>query len=169
MMNTSTVAATFVHTCTYLGSKISGALQGILTEAGLGQLSLKYDWDDVEGALRQWLGEQSLKDVILEIFEPGSDVAAARFDVDISYVGGEPTTAFRNDLTTSRIAARKAAIKAGGDLRFRVVLNLKDGHSPRTGWSSTKPRGTGTMSVRVMGELAAGPGATSHLRFWVNH
>jgi hypothetical protein len=164
-MSVHTRTYTRTRTEVYVSSKIVYAIQVILTELGLGTAAANKDWDDVEHAAAVWMGEQSLKSVVLEVYKLASGALVATFEVDIDYSYGEPS--MRHDAELSRLAARKVKALTSGAISFRVLMMTEDWRTPIDGWSRTSARDTTGLHRRTIGELARGPGIVSELSYRV--
>jgi hypothetical protein len=163
MSATRSVVGTLTRTEAFLAAKAAYAFQAILSELGLSRAALDYDWDDVEDALQVWLAEGSLNGVDMEIRRRGTTTVLACFEVDIVYDGGQAT--MRHDAETARLAARKVADVAHGDMSFRIFMRTASWRTPVDGWSRG-PHGDRTnLRRRAIGELARGPGMSSHLNY----
>jgi Bacterial HORMA domain 2 len=163
MTSTRSVVGTLTRTEAFLAGKTAYAFQAILFELGLSRAALDHDWDDVEEAMQVWLSEGSLNGVDMEIRRRGTTKVLACFEVDIVYDNGEAT--MRHDAETARLAARKVADVACGQMSFRVFMRTASWRTPVDGWSRG-PHGDRTnLRRRAVGELARGPGMSSQLNY----
>lgn len=162
------IAITASHTATYVAAKLIGSFQEVLAELGLTS-AYRHDWTSVEAALTSWMEEGSLRKATIEVWDSRTDDPITRFDYPLRYdASGTSGEEFRQDMSTTRNAARRAAL--GGvppTAQFRVVVDTAPWARSIPGWSGTTYRDTTGLSRRSMGEVASAPGIRAELEFWV--
>lgn len=163
MTGTRSVVGTLTRTEAFLAGKTAYAFQAILSELGLSRAALDYDWDEVEDAMQVWLAEGSLDGVDMEIRRRGTRTVLACFEVDIVYGIGQAT--MRHDAETARLAARKVADVACGEMSFRIFMRTAAWRTPVDGWSRGPHGDRANLRRRAVGELARGPGMSSQLNY----
>src|SRR5436305_12437986 len=74
-MATATVTYTRTNTAVYLTDVILGAIGDILAELSIDPTRLYAEWTQDEAAIRTWIEEESLEQVVLECHQPSGKVA----------------------------------------------------------------------------------------------
>ena len=87
-MSTHVGVNTFTHSVTHVTEEIIRSLKQIIRASGLSVDGLLNSWPNVENAIHTWLSSRHLQRVTLEIFYPGINTLAVRWDFDISYSYG---------------------------------------------------------------------------------
>src|SRR5258708_39730554 len=84
----STVAVySYTHSITYVSDNILKSLKDIINLIGLDPANLVNSWNSNMRALKTWLGSGHLRQVVLEIYHPKTDVLITRWDIDVVYSG----------------------------------------------------------------------------------
>jgi Bacterial HORMA domain 2 len=84
-MSTSVHVNLFTHTVTFVTDKMLSSLRRIIVWSGLDPSNLLADWDDLQLAIKTWLGSRDLTEVMLEVFNSSSGGLVGRWDFDIDY------------------------------------------------------------------------------------
>ena len=71
---TSTATYTRTHTATHLTDVILGTISDILADLGISASVLTRNWEQNENAIKAWITEGSLAQVILECRQPSGTV-----------------------------------------------------------------------------------------------
>jgi hypothetical protein len=160
---TSTTTHTRTNTAVYLTDVILGAIGDILAQLGIDATRLYADWDQDERAIKQWIEEESLKQVVLECRQPGGKVAPIiEFPVvyQSSGIGDASFTAQRAQL--ARFRAKLASVPRG--TTFGLVCTYRTGHTTMPGWSPTTRASTEGLKSLNFGTLASAPHASASMR-----
>ncbi len=160
---TSTQTHTRTQTAVYLTDVILGAIGDILAALGIDTTRLYGDWEQDERAIKQWIEEQSLKQVVLECHQPDGKVAPI-VEFPVAYgpggVGDGAFTAQRAQL--ARFRAKLVSVPAG--TRFTLICSYHGAHTSMPGWSPARRASTEGMSALSFGTLASAPRASASMR-----
>ncbi len=164
---TATSLHTRVHTATYLTDIVLGAISDILGHLGLDLTRHYTQFAENEAAIAQWITEQSLEKVILEVARPSGALAFAA-EFPITYVGNEQQ---RGEFVSSRAAlaryrAKFASLPAG--CSYRLVCTYRATASNMPGWSPTTRASTAGLNSFSFGSLADAPHASASLRIFMS-
>src|SRR5437588_1578269 len=111
---TATRTHTRTHTAVYLTDVILGAIGDIIAELGIDPTRLYAEWTQDEAAIRTWIEEESLKEVVLESHQPSGKIAPI-IEFPVSYtasgVGDASFTAQRAQL--ARFRAKLESVPRG--------------------------------------------------------
>lgn len=75
MTSTSTTTYTRTNTAVYLTDVVMGAIADILGQLRIDLTTLYRDWKQDEAAIKAWIEEGSLKEVVLQCHQPNGTVA----------------------------------------------------------------------------------------------
>lgn len=161
MMTTSTISrtTTIVHTATYLTDAIFGTMSTLLEHLGLDALTLAREWENTYApAIRAWIQERTLKEVVLECTTPAG--VKQRFDFAVDYTDGGG--GFRNRMQVlSGYYGKIASLPAR--TTWRIVCTYYPGRTPQPGWSATT-LDAGVGPSMSLGTLARAPHAQVSLK-----
>jgi len=160
---TSTATYTRTNTAVYLTDVILGAIGDILAQLGIDTTRLYADWDQDERAIKKWIEEESLKQVVLECHQPGGSVAPIiEFPVvyQASGVGDAAFTAQRAQL--ARFRAKLASVPRG--TVFGLICTYRAAHTTMPGWKPTTRASTEGLQALNFGTLASAPHASASMR-----
>lgn len=164
MTSTFTYDYVRTHTATHLTEVILGTIANILAELGIKLDPLYRDWEQDENAIKAWIDEGSLAQVILECHRPSGTVNPV-FEFPVSYTtsgtGDAEFTASRARL--ARFRAKLDRVPAGTTYRLFCTFNRL--HTPQPGWSpGTRANTEGLRSI-TFGTLGTAPQASAGLRY----
>lgn len=164
MTSTSTRTFTRTNTAVYLTDVVMGAIADILGQLRIDLTTLYRDWSQDEAAIRTWIEEGSLKEVVLQCRQPNGTVAPI-IEFPVTYradgIGDASFTADRASL--ARYRAKLSTVPAG--TTYNIVCTFSAAHATMPGWSPTTRASTvGLMSMRF-GTLGSAPHASVDLRY----
>lgn len=163
-MSTFTVAFSFAHTVTYVTDKMLHTLQGIIREIGLDPSQFADSWESNERAISAWLASKDLERVTLEVYDPATGKAAARWDMDVVY-----TTVGDGALWVDTAAVRYAIRKAGlvpASCLYDLLLTTKPGRPDVDGWGPRDLRSMAGFKRYSVGATVGGNGLTAQTCYW---
>ncbi len=164
MSYTSTSTTTRTHTATYLTDVVMGAIADILADLRIDLTTLYRDWDQDEHAIRAWILEGSLKEVVLECHQPGGTVAPIiEFPVAYKTSGTGDAEFTASQARLARFRAKLDRVPPG--TTYRLFCTFHGPHSPQPGWSpGTRASTEGLRSINY-GTLASAPDASASMRY----
>ena len=164
MPYTTTSTYTRTHTATHLADVILGSIADILATLRLDPTHIFGRWDMDQRAISNWINEGSLDCVVLECHWPGGTVSPI-IEFPVRYAGtGEGDRRFTADRASlARYLAKLQTVPEWTS--YRLFCSFNGTHSNQPGWSSGQRASTLGMSAHSFGTLAAGPGASTGLRY----
>lgn len=161
-VGTRTVAHTRIETAVFLSDTIMGAFIEIVAALGLSHAYLTSQWTLIENALKQWIEEGSLDEVVLECGP--SDQPYSVFEIPVRYSYGTGEVEYvANKARLARYMAKLDSVPAGAT--YRVVASHNGTRTPMPGWSSTSRASTDGMSSFSVGSLGRAPDASISGRY----
>ena len=163
---TSVVVNTYTHSVTYVADNILKSLKDIIRLSGLDPSNLIEGWDSNKRALQTWLHSQHLETVVLEIFDPRTNVLIGRWDIDVHYTTrfGDDG-AFWTDTEQINYHVRKAGV-APDKAKYRLLLHTKAGYPPVHGWRPTQYRSTEGFVRHSLGATIEHNGLGANTAYW---
>jgi hypothetical protein len=161
-VGTRTAAHTRTETAVFLSDTIMGTFTEVVAALGLSHSYLTSQWTLIENALKQWIEEGSLKEVV---FECGpSDKPYAVFEIPLRYSSGTGEAEYvANKARLARYMAKLSSVPSGAT--YRVVASHNGNRTPMPGWSSTSRASTDGMSAFSVGSLGRAPDASISGRY----
>jgi hypothetical protein len=164
MTSTSTSTYTRTNTAVHLTDVVMGAIADILAQLRIDLTTLYRDWTQDENAIRTWIEEGSLNEVVLQCHQPNGMVTPV-IEFPVSYkasgIGDAAFTADRASL--ARYRAKLSTVPAG--TTYTILCTFRGRHTTMPGWSPTTRASTvGLQSVRF-GTLASAPHASLDMRY----
>lgn len=165
MTSTSTTTYTRTNTAVYLTDVVMGAIADILGQLRIDLTTLYRDWKQDEAAIKTWIEEGSLKEVLLQCHQPNGAVAPI-IEFPVSYqasgVGDASFTADRASL--ARYRAKLSTVPAG--TTYNIVCTFRaTTHTTMPGWSPTTRASTASLQSMRFGTLGSAPHATVDMRY----
>lgn len=163
-VSTHSVIITRVHTAIHLTEVILGSIGDILTDLGIVTSRFTQDWEMNEKAIKAWITEGSLEQVILECHQPSRAVAPViEFPVTYSAagVGDAEFTASRARL--ARFRAKLDRVPAG--TTYRLFCTFSRPYSTQQGWSPGTRASTEGLRGITFGTLGRAPDGTVSMRY----
>jgi hypothetical protein len=152
------------HTVAHVMTKMLNFLKEIIRESGLDPSHLMDEWESLELAINTWLNSRHLNTVILEIYDPKTDLLVKpRWDLDIIYdYGGDALWADGNAI---RYHIKKAGL-VPSSCKYRFVCDNKDGRPDVSGWSKTKLRSIEGLKKYSIGTAIGGTNIGTGAGYW---
>jgi len=163
-MSTFVVVNTYTHSVTYVTDKMLMSLKEIIRCSGLSPEKLADQWTVLHRGIRAWLNSRDLEALILEVYNPVTDVLIGRWDFDIFY-GSSGDGGMWVNTDDIKYHIRKAG-QWPSSCDYRIVLTTKDGRPDVTGWSSTTLRSTDGFVRQSVGTTIDGNGLKSGTAYW---
>jgi len=161
---TYTPTYTRTHTATHLTEVILGTIADILADLGITMDQFHRNWVQNENAIKAWIEEGSLKEVVLECHRPSGAVDPV-IEFPVSYTatgtGNVEFTASRARL--ARFRAKLDRVPAG--TTHRLFCTFNGPHSAQDGWvNGTRANTSGLRGINF-GTLGTAPHATAGMRY----
>lgn len=159
-VNTYTYATTHVATNLILGLKL------LVMACGLDLAKLIGDWITLERGVETWLGTGHLKQLVLEIYCPTTNLLVKRFDFDIDYEyhpNGDGVLWIDRD--TVKYALHKAGTVPCDNL-YDILAQTAVGRPEVEGWHSGNFRSTAHLRRRSVGAAIGGGNLGAPLNYW---
>lgn len=164
MTSTSTRTFTRTNTAVYLTDVVMGAIADILGQLRIDLTTLYRDWSQDEAAIRTWIEEGSLNEVVLQCRQPNGAVAPI-IEFPVSYqangVGDASFTADRASLARYRV--KLSSVPAG--TTYNIVCTFRTAHATMPGWTPTTRASTAGLQSTRFGTLGSAPHASVDLRY----
>ena len=153
------------HTSTYVSDKLRNLLKLLVRYHGLDPQKVLDAWSDwVDRAARTWLTSGHLKEIIIEFYWPGSDLALARWDFPIRYDGNGVDEMWVDRAFLAESLAKATAPPSG--CSYRIVLTVSPGEPAVDGISSTTLRSIDGLVAREVGTVIATPDIMASARYY---
>lgn len=164
MTSTFTYAYVRTHTATHLTEVVLGTISGILADLGINMDQLYRGWEQNENAIKAWIYEGSLAQVILECHRPSGTVNPV-FEFPVSY-----TTSGTGDAEFTASRARLARFRAKLDrvpvgTTYQLVCTFNHPHTTQPGWSPGTRASTDELRSITFGTLGVAPQASAGMRY----
>lgn len=160
---TSTSTHTRTNTAVHLTDVILGAIGDILAQLGIDTTRLYADWDQDERAIKKWIEEESLKQVVVECRQPGGKVSPI-IEFPVAYescgVGDALFTTQRVQL--ARFRAKLASVPRG--TTFGLICTYRSAHTNMPGWKPARRASTEGLQALNFGTLGSAPHASASMR-----
>jgi hypothetical protein len=150
-MSTFVAVNTYTHSVTYVTDNILRSLQDIVRLSGLDPAQIADDWTVLERGISKWIESKHLETIVLEVYNPSTDVLIGRWDIDIAYEwSGDGGGRFWVDTEQIKIAIKKAGVWPGSS-KYNIICRTKSGRADVIGWSTTTFRSTTGMVKQSLG------------------
>jgi hypothetical protein len=164
MTSTSTSTYTRTNTAVYLTDVVMGAIADILGQLRIDLTSLYRDWSQDEAAIKTWIEEESLKEVVLQCHQPSGTIAPI-IEFPVSYqasgIGNASFTADRASL--ARYRAKLSTVPAG--TTYSIICTFRGPHTTMPGWTPTTRASTNGLQSMRFGTLGSTPHASVDMRY----
>ncbi len=161
-VGTRTGTHTRTETAVFLSDTIMGTFSEIVAALGLSHVYLTSQWTNIENALKQWIEEGSLEEVVLECGP--TDRPYSVFEIPVRYSSGTGEVEYvANKARIARYMAKLDSVPTGAS--YRVVASHLGSHTSMPGWSSTARASTDGMSSFSLGSLGRAPDASVSGRY----
>jgi hypothetical protein len=163
-VSTHSAALTRVHTALHLTEVILGAIGDILADLGIVTSGFARDWDMNERAIKAWIAEGSLDQVILECNQPSGTVEPViEFPVAYTTVGTGDAEFTASRARLARFRAKLDRVPAG--TTHRLFCAFTGPRSPQPGWSPGTRAGTDGLRGITFGTLGRAPDGSVSMRY----
>ncbi len=163
-MPTTTRTFTLVNTAVYLAQVVMGAMADILADLGVDLTELYRDWERDESAIRAWIQEQSLKEVVLECHRPDGTVSPVIEFPVVYYPDGIADARFTTQRASlARFRAKLERVPRG--TTFRLFCTFLKHPAPQSGWGPGSRSSTEGLRSLSFGSLATGPHGAVAMRY----
>jgi hypothetical protein len=160
---TTTTVHTRTQTATYLTEVILGTIADILADLGIDLTRLYADWAQDEAAIKAWIEEGSLKEVVLECHRPNGTVnPVIEFPLDYDASGRGDASFVSSRAALARYRAKVARVPAG--TKYQLFCTFKGPRTPQPGWKSGSRASTDGLRATSFGTLAEGPHGRASMR-----
>ena len=153
------------HTAVFVSDKLRNFLKVLVRHYNLDPQGVVDAWSDwVDRAARAWMESGHLTDIVIEFYQPGSDIAAARWDFPIRYDGNGVDEMWVDRLFYEESFAKAKAPPSNS--RYRIVLMTRPGRPDVKGVSSTTLRSIEGLVARDVGTVIATPDLMATARYY---
>jgi hypothetical protein len=162
-MSTTTYTHTRTETAVYLTDVILGTIADMLAALGIDATRLYADWSQDERAIKKWIEEQSLDQVVLECHQPSGTVAPViEFPVSYSPTGIGDVSFSAQRAQLARFRAKLQTAPRG--TTFALFCSFRKTHTPMPGWGPGNRASTAGLRAMNFGTLASAPHASASMR-----
>lgn len=161
---TSVAVYSYTHSVTYVADNILKSFKDIIRLSGLDPTNLVESWNSNMLALKTWLESGHLTCVVLEVFDPKTDVLVGRWDVDVVY-GSAGDGNFWTDTDQIKYHILKAGLWPS-QASYRLLLQNKPGYPDVAGWGSGAFRSTEGFARHSLGSTIEHNGLGASAAYW---
>lgn len=166
MSPTSTSVSTYTRTktATYLTEVVMGTIADILANLKIDLTVLYRDWKQDESAIKAWIDEGSVTQVVLECRQPNGSVSPV-IEFPVAYhASGEGNASFTADRASlARFRAKLQQVPLGTS--FSILCSFNGPHSDQPGWTPAARASTEGLTAHTFGTLASAPHAAMTMRY----
>ncbi len=162
-MSTFVTVNTYTHSVTYVTGNILRSLQDIVRLSGLNPTQISEEWSVLERGISTWVDSKHLETIVLEVYNPSTNLLIGRWDIDIAYEwSGAGGGRFWVDTEQIKFAIKKAGVWPS-DSKYSIICQTKNGRPNVDGWSTVQFRSTAGMVKQSLGTTIehSGLGAAS--------
>jgi|SRR6185295_13418234 len=163
-MSTVVLVNTRTQSVTYVTEKLLTSIKNIIRLSGLDPSKFIDDWAVLERGLKKWLETEDLKEVHLEVYDPGTDDLVGRWDFEIHF-SFQGDGSFWQDPEAIKYHIRKQGLWPS-ECEYRLVATTKPGRPNVLGWSTTTLRSTNGFVKQSIGTTIDGSGLTTGTGYW---
>lgn len=164
MTSTSTNTFTRTNTAVYLTDVVMGAIADILGELRIDLTTLYRDWKQDEAAIKAWIEEGSLKEVILQCQQPdGTAAPIVEFPVNYQTSGVAEASFTADRASLARYRAKLSSVPPG--TTYSIVCTFRSARTPMPGWGPTTRASTSGLQSARFGTLGSAPHASVDMRY----
>jgi Bacterial HORMA domain 2 len=158
------VATSQTHVAAYLTDKMLLSLGYIIRDSGLSMEKFSKFRDAYERGIKAWLLSGHLETVVLEIYDPTSDVLLKRWDFELAILSNGDL-GFSCDPADIRYYLQKSG-KIASQCGYRIVVTTKPGRPPVSGWSDCTLRDTSHLKQFSIGTTISAGGSAAKTSYW---
>ena len=163
-VSTHTLAYTRVHTATHLTEVILGTIGDILADLGIICSGFHRDWDRTRAAIKAWITEGSLDQVVLECHQPSGTVdPVIEFPVAYTATGAGDAEFTASRARLARFRAKLDRVPAG--TTYRLFCTFTGPHTPQPGWGPGTRASTDGLRGITFGTLGRAPHGSVGMRY----
>lgn len=162
--STSTSVYTRTQTAVYLTDVVMGTIANILSDLKIDVTGLFKDWTQDEVAIKAWIEEESLQQVVLECHQPNGTIAPI-IEFPVAYkASGEGDATFTADRAAlARYQAKIERVPPG--TTYGIICTFRTVHTPQVGWGPTTRASTDGLKSLKFGTLGSAPHAAVSMRY----
>jgi hypothetical protein len=153
------------NSVTYVTDNILKSLKDIIRISGLNPSAFINDWDLYERGISTWLSSEDLEKVVLEVYNPKTNVLIVRWDIYIAYNWNGGDGSFWTDTDQLNYAIRKAGV-IPSEAKYDVLLHTKIGRQDVSGFTSQAYRSTDGMIKQSLGGTIEHNGLGGQAAYW---
>ncbi len=157
--------STYTHATTYVADNILKSLKDILLYSGLAPDKLAADRDVLLRGISKWIETGHLRTIVLEVYNPSTNVLVGRWDIHITYEWNGGDGQFWTDTDAIRFAIKKAGVLPS-TARYAVIVDLKENAPDVPGWSTTTFRSTTGLVAQQIGTTVEARGLSGGLSYY---
>ncbi len=155
----------YTHSVTYVADNILKSLKDIIRLSGLDPTNFAENWSSNMLAVKTWLATGDLKKVILEIYNPATDLLITRWDIEIVYGWSDGDGSFWTDTEQLKYAIKKAGILPS-QAKYKLMLDTKPDRPDVAGWGKGCYRSTEGMVKQSLGSTVEHSGLGAQAGYW---
>lgn len=162
---TTVSAYSYTHSVTYVADNVLKSLKDIIRLSGMDPTKFTNGWESTHRAIRTWLASEHLEKVVLEVYNPVTNVLVLRWDIDITYQWSSNDGAFYTDTDQLRYHIRKAGV-APATASYDILLENKPGRPDVAGWGAGSFRATDDLVRQSLGSTIEHSGLGASAAYW---
>lgn len=162
---TTVSAYSYTHSVTYVADNVLKSLKDIIRLSEMDPIKLTNEWESTHRAIRTWLASEHLEKVVLEIYNPATNVLVLRWDIDIIYQWSSSDGSFYTDTDQLRYHIRKAGV-APASASYEILLKNKPGRPDVEGWGTGSFRATDGLVRQCLGSTIEHNGLGASAAYW---
>ncbi len=165
MTSTFAFAYTRTHTANFAADNMKNILRDIVLYAGLDPDKLLNNWRTTGEAIKTWLLDGDLVQIIIEFYLPHSNYVEARWDFPIDYDGNGAEEDMWVDKSHLQRTLNKSR-RPPSNCEYRVIIQTHPGAVDIEGFTSTNLLSTEKLECRGSGTVIATGDIIAASRYW---
>lgn len=126
------------------------------------------NWTIIENGLRSWISRRSLRKVVLEVFDPGTNGLVRRFAASLDYREDWAAEDERFDSQIERLKDELAGLpRLDGPCRYRLVVDLERDAPNVPGWQATQLRDASHLHKQALGTIIDTNAIGAAMDYWI--
>ena len=145
-----------------------GMINGIKRIVALSDLDLdKFmgEWKSLDNAMKIWLGDRHMKSIILEVYDPKTNILITRWDMDVRYDEIDEDDVRWTDVESIRLAIQEAGIPAC-TAKYDIIIINHYGRRDVEGWVPATIRSTDGLVRQSIGRTVGANGLGVAAAYW---
>ncbi len=164
-MSVSTSTATHAHVANHITDKMVLSLGNILRDSGLDMQRFSDQRETYQNGIKAWVASGHLEKVVLEIYDPVTNVLVPpRWDFELC-VDGKGELGFWFDPNDIKYHLEKAG-KPPAKCSYSVIVVNKPGRPDVTGWGACDFRNTNGLKQFCLGTTIAAGNTDVKTSYW---